>query len=363
MCIEHCKMTTVIHQHVVPKVVIFCKTSKVASGGNTYHAGGLASNALHTVGVLRRLGVDASVQLVAGFDDLKQYMAFNPGVTHAIIEAVWVTPVQVKLLSNIHQQTMFVVRAHSKIGFLQVEPEAIPIIRGIIKLSETQKNVAFSSNNEEFCDALEEVYGKCVYVPNLYDLDESPPRDASPHAALRIASFGATRLLKLHPNAALASLQIAARLHRPLEFYINKDKTPGGESVRNTIRNLLNGLPDVSLVEVDWQDASSFKETIAKMDLVIQLSCTETFCLVAADAVASGVPVTTGPAITWLSTKHQTNIDDTSKVAELGIRALTHSNVVKSQRRCLEKFINDSIDEWMLLLGLPKRRRWWHVFW
>lgn len=344
-------------------VVIIYRASK--AGTSPYHAGGLAANALQTVNVLRSMGVYADLYAVRTVGDIVNYIeerAWPPGSfpKFVVVEAIWLTTNELDALADRYPRTRFVVRAHSKTGFLQVEPEAIPKIRDVIAMSARRPNVSFSSNNEEFCRALREVYGECVYLPNLYDIDGAPHAENSDDV-LRIASFGATRLLKLHPNAALAALQIAKRMDRPLKFYVNSDSTPGAESVQNTIRNLFVGVPDARLIEIPWQDPETFRQTIAGMDLVLQLSCTETFCLVAADAVASGVPVVVGPAIAWVPGKYQANIDDTSEVATTGVRAI-EKRVAPRQLKALEDFVCRSKDEWSRFLGVTKKKGSWSLF-
>lgn len=346
------------------KLIIFYKTSMASSGRNhnPYRTGGLAANALHSVGVLRKLGIVCDLQAVKNTAELRKYLDDHEDVTHAVVEAVWLTAPEVAGLAEAHPSTEFIIRAHSKIGFLQVEPEALPIIRAVIDLSFVHKNICFSSNNEEFCRAMSEVYGPVLYLPNLYDLDASPPRARRHHGPLRIASFGASRLLKLHPNAALAALQVARRLGRDLEFFINTDNTPGSESVQNTVRNLLKGLSWAKLVEVPWQDSVTFKNTIAGMDLVYQLSATETFCLVAADAVASGVPVVVGPAVSWVPKYYHAEIDDTSHAADIGVDAVLDERVTAEEElRSLEKFIEESKEVWLKFLGVRTRKshHWW----
>lgn len=345
------------------KVVIFYRNSKTIPGKpGPYHAGGLASNALHSVGVLREMGVDADLQAVTGFSEVIDRVQ-KDRVTHAIVEAVWVMPAEVIRFAHNFPHVKIVVRAHSKIGFLQVEPEAIPVMRDLIDIHDRHgyQNVIFSSNNAEFTSSLEEVYGNCLYLPNLYDLSSAHPRHQTCDGKLRIASFGATRLLKLHPAAALAALQVACRYDSDLEFYVNTDKTPGGESVRNTMRNLFKDLDWARLIEISWQDAQTFKETIANMDVVLQMSATETFCLVASDAVASGVPVVVGPAIEWIPTEFQVRIDDTSLIADKVCDVFGERNrVVKLEQEALRNFIKHAKKVWSDFLELKKPpKRWW----
>ena len=338
------------------KVSIFYKVGMSGKGHHHRQAGGLAANALHSTDVLRRKGVSIDLHQVTSYDELvKAVDETKP--THVVIEAVWVNALQAGDLARKNPATQVVVRAHSKIGFLQVEPEAIDTIREIIELHDSLPNLWFSSNNHEFSDAVNEVYGPCLHLPNLYDSEGAPPRTRQDDEILRIASFGATRLLKLHPAAALAALQVATRLDRDLEFYVNVDRTPGGDSVRKTMRNMFDGLKMSKLVELGWQDSDEFRKTIASMDLVMQLSATETFCMVAADAVSSGVPVVTGPAVSWLAGCGVAPIDDTGRVAYVSVGLLTDSKAAKKQKAHLKHYVEYSVDKWMEFLGLPKTRR------
>ncbi len=328
---------------------------KTKGDRNTYSAGGLAANAMHSAAVLGEMGIFIRLVPVESFDELRSALTHYP-YTHVIVEAVWLTLQQLLELHRLYPNTHFVVRAHSKMGFLQVEPEAIAIMREILDLSLSR--ISLASNNHEFAESLTEVYGpsRCLYLPNLYDLASAPPRNYQ-RGPLRIASFGASRLLKLHPSAALAALQITKRLGRALDFYVNVDRTPGGESVRRSVRNLFYQLPRAKLIEVGWQDPNVFRQTIATMDLVIQLSCTETFCLVAADAVSSGVPVVAGPAISWLPANLLVgDVDDTSAVATQGVQILTGAWLAtRAQRRALAKYTAKAEKIWLKYLEQYRR--------
>lgn len=341
------------HAHVVVAYKN-SKTSVAIGDKGPYSVGGLAANAAHTVEVLHHLDVHAKLLQVEGFAQLHSYVRNSPHTTHVVIEAIWLSTDQVKELAVEFPKVKFIVRSHSKIGFLQVEPEAVSTIRHIIELRKTHHNVYFSSNNKEFAESMTEAYGLCLYLPNLYDTlnthCERPVPPAHTHV-LNIASFGATRLLKLHPAAALAAIQISKRMGKRLVFYINTDKTPGGDSVRRTIRNMFEGLDDATLVEVGWQDTKTFQHTIAQMDLVIQLSATETFCMVAADAITQGVPVIGGPAVAWLPKEYQVEIDSTMSVASAGVHALKRRNkVVRDERRELEEYIQKAAELWLHFL-------------
>lgn len=339
-----------------PVVRIFYKSSNKGPYQSPYHAGGLAANALHTVGVLKELGVDCEAVAVRGYEDLFNYLAYvaDDSTTHAIIEAVWLTVNQADALARAWPHTKFVVRAHSKIGFLQVEPQAIAVMRAI---ADTEvSNLHLASNNAEFAGAFGYAYGPTLYLPNLYDLASAPGWQGG-MTGLHVGSFGASRLLKMHCAAALAAVQAATFVQLPLHFYINVDQTPGGDSVRRTVREIVKGKGE--LVEVGWQDTETFKRTIASMDVVLQLSATETFCLVAADAVASGVPVVVGPAITWVPKKYQAPIDDTTDVARVLERVLGDRKAAVHQKLALMEYVADSVDVWLKWLGFKRHKGWW----
>lgn len=330
-----------MHNHR-PRIAICYKG--IRTGHYPTKSGGLAANANHSVAVLRNLGYEANAYCVDGVDNVHDLAR---RYTHVIIEAVWMRTSEVEYLAKSFPKVVFVIRAHSKIGFLQVEPEAITVLREIITLSKMLDNLRFSSNNEDFAKSLSAIYGPTFYLPNLYHFGKTAQKSSASDGTVKIASFGASRLLKLHPNAALVALQAAAKLGRPLEFYINTDRTPGGDSVRKTMRNMFSGLRRARLIELGWQDQEEFRATIAQMDLVFQLSATETFCLVAADAVAGGVPILTSPAIAWNPKEYQVDADNAATATARTIQVLDQKkHVVKAQTYALYDYLISAVAIW-----------------
>jgi hypothetical protein len=55
------------------------------------------------------------------------------------------------------------------------------------------------------------------------------------------------------------------------------------------------------LVEHQWVEHDAFKKLIAEMDISMQVSFTETFNIVSADAVSAGVPIVVSDEIAWAS--------------------------------------------------------------
>ena len=350
-----------MHNHRKPHVLIFYK-SKSSGPHNSYQAGGLSANAHHSVAVLNKMGVKAEAHSVRDYHDLDSqlhHINHKHPVTNVIIEAVWVTAFQLERLGFLYPEIDFVVRAHSKAAFIVSEAEAVDLLREIIELHKKHPKLHFSSNNHEFAKSLAEVYGNCLYLPNLYDMKDLHKQDHC-HDILKIGSYGASRLLKLHTSAALAALQVAKEMNKQLEFYINVDATPGGQSVRNTIRNMYKNLDWAKLIEIPWEKPKDFQYSIGHLDLLYQLSATESYCLTAADAIDAGVPVVVGPAIEWIDKKYQALIDDTTNAAHLGVKVIKdHHRVVKEQKKMLKKFVTEAEEVWAKYLNIKVKKSCW----
>ena len=145
-------------------------------------------------------------------DVRKELDKLNP--THAVIQALWISADDQAELCQAYPDTHFIIRCHSQIGFLQVEPNAIRILRDLLFMQELQLNLSVSANTHRLKDFLEQTYkSRIVYLPDLYDLERvHRKRDESHHhRVVRIGSFGAHRLLKNHTTAAAAALMMAER--------------------------------------------------------------------------------------------------------------------------------------------------------
>jgi len=145
------------------------------------------------------------------------------------------------------------------------------------------------------------------YMPNYYPVHLAPDVDHLqphlPHAddTIRIGCFGAIRPLKNHLSQALAALQYSHRIGKKLEFYINASRIEGGgNQILNNLRGLFAATPRARLVEQGWLDHEKFLELLEQMDLCLQVSFTETFNIVSADAVFCSVPVVVSSEVSWM---------------------------------------------------------------
>lgn len=340
------------------QVLIVYRNFKACQGNPRCHIG-LGVSALHTVRVLRRAGVSVDVLGVWTADHVRKALCELPNISHCVIEAPWIETAEIEKLLAEFPNVHFVVRAHSAIGFLQVEAGAIRILRELLALQDTTLNLTVSANSEKLTAFLQATYSaRCLYLPNLYDAQRSQrkaPR-AHDHRVLRISSFGAIRLLKGHTSAAAAAMLIAKERGCDLEFWISVNREDGGHGIIDSLRNMFSGLCWAKLVEQPWQDWGHFRKTVGHMDLALQLSATETFNLVTADAVAEGVPCVVTPAIEWVPRHWQIDGDAIEDVARVGGYLLSSPKAADEGLCALTRFVATGTDRWLAWLdgkGFP----------
>lgn len=259
---------------------------------------------------------------------------FKP--THVIIEAFWVVPEKFDVLKRLHPKVTWIVRNHSKPMFLANEGGMIGWAIDYMK-----RGVYVGSNSLEATRDFKvlaraaDADGKySVYLPNYYQASEPTlPRwrvamckaarslgfDAGGYrtSELNIGCFGAVRPMKNHLMQAIASIELAEAHRMKLKFWINANRVEGkGDSFLRSLRELFARFPQHQLVELDWQAHGDFLETIAKMDIVLQVSNSETFNIVAADAVSKRVPVIGSDEIPWLNSEYHADPSSALDIAQ-----------------------------------------------
>jgi hypothetical protein len=311
---------------------------------------GLGINALHTAKVLRKHRIHCDIEGVWEVAHIDKALTKHQGITHCFIEAPWISAIHMAGLMHRWQRVHFIVRAHSQIGFLQVEPGAIKIMRDLMHMQEGALNLTVAANAKKLSSFMERVYlGRVLYLPNLYDLDRPRARnnETRRHRMLRIGSFGALRILKNHTTAAAAALLIAEREKTDLEFWVSTNREEHGKGVLQSLRNMFEGLNWAKLIENQWEPWASFRRTIGNMDLCLQASMTETFNITSADAVAEGVPVVGGSAIEWLPQHWMADIDSPEDMARKGAHLLHDPHSVDDGQVALNRFCKEGTEIWL----------------
>jgi hypothetical protein len=334
-------------------LLILYRNFSRSPGYNFSHIG-LGVNAIHTAKVLRRHHVRTDIAGVWTLDHVREEVAKRPTLTHVLIEAPWIAAKETADLMRQFPDVHFIVRSHSQVGFLQVEPGAIRILQDLGRLQEMELNFTLAANSLKFSSFCRTVWkSRCEYLPNLYDLERPLSRPSHPHGdrLLRISSFGALRLLKNHTSAAATAMLIAEADNRDLEFYVSVNREEHGQTVLNALREIFRGNSTCKLVESPWSSWPEFRRLIGTMDLCIQLSASETFNLSTADAVSEGVPVVVSSAIEWVPPHWQVCLDTPDRAAHIGLGLLRDRHAPAEGLHALERFCKEGERIWLAYLG------------
>jgi hypothetical protein len=334
-------------------VAIFHKDLSQPSGSYYSHIA-LGVGAMQTAKVLRRHGIRARVFAVKTPEQIAQILSTHGPVKFAVLEAPWIKTKAIEELISQFPCTEFLLRCHSQVAFLQVDHNAVRLVREALRLQESSTNFRVCGNSKRLCDFLRVAYGsECLLLPNLYDVHREKRRHRPlPHVGpVKIGSFGASRILKFHSTAAAAALMVARNRGTDLSFYLNIGRDDPGEWILNAIRQMFADVPWAKLVEVPWAPWPEFRHQVAAMDVCLQLSATESFNIVTADAVAEGVPSVVGPAIDWAPSYWQAPIDDPAAVARTAEILLDDRYAPEDGLKALTEYDDMSVAAWKKTLA------------
>ena len=283
----------------MPKRILFiAKKGQVYSDGYSceYTSSGLLNSAKFVVDMLLDHDIDATlVQVIDNNEIDREVTKYRPDVV--IIEALWVVPEKFEVLTKLHPSVQWVVRVHSEIPFLAQEGIAIQWIFDYLKQDGVY--VGFNSHRALHNFLRVSWSNKLLYLPNYFPTQhQGTPKDKSP--ALHIGCFGAIRPLKNQLLQAMSAIRYADLVGKELKFHMNTARVEGGHEVLKNIRALFKETKH-TLVEHGWLHHSRFQHLLARMDLSMCVSLSETFCLVAADSVSLGVPLVCSPEVRWSS--------------------------------------------------------------
>lgn len=269
---------------------------------------GLSNSAQFVCDALNLSG-DITAKLVQVEDNNqidKEVTLFRPDV--CIIEAYWVVPEKFGVLIPLHPQVKWVVRNHSEIPFLAQEGIAIDWSIRYLQYP----NVFVSGNSprsyQDMINFLVPVYGfdaikRVLFLPNIYPSVHR--RHCIPkkrNHTLDISCFGAIRPLKNHLLQAMTAIDYANQRHYNLRFHINGSRIEGGSASNSILKNLqllFQHTPNCELVEHPWYPHDEFLGIMEQMDVSMQVSFSETFNIISADAATVGVPIVTSSEVLW----------------------------------------------------------------
>ena len=302
---------------------------------------GLIASVQFITDMLEGLGVKAKHVEVKDNNDIdREVKEFRP--THVFLDALWVVPEKFVILTKLHPRVIWVVRIHSEIPFLAQEGIAM---QWMFDYTRMPQPVFLAANDHQTSRGLEQMLGaKVLYLPNYYPVsDDFDKRKFIDGDTLDIGCFGAIRPLKNQLIQAVAAIELAEKLGLNLRFHINSVRVEGVNAL--TILKNLRALFEkkdpsrYTLVEHGWLGRQEFLKLISSMNLSLQVSFSETFNIVTADAVDQGVPVVVSNAIPWVTRENQVDCLDVVGIVEQaevaledGTRGLQNFNKLRLHR-------------------------------
>jgi hypothetical protein len=228
--------------------------------------------------------------------------------THVILEAFWVPPYKIAQLKPLHPYVTWAVRDHSETPFIANEGMVMEWVQSYLAQGvEVMCNAPRALADMQIIGQAYGSPGLISYAPNYYPTHAPktfktgvphPPRGDD---TIRVGCFGAIRPLKNQLIQAVAAIAYADRLGKKLEFHINSARVEqNGNPILKNLQALFANTPRAALVEAPWSDHDQFLTLVEQMDIMLQVSLSETFNIVTADAVMCNVPVVVSPEVSWL---------------------------------------------------------------
>lgn len=295
------------------------------------------------------------VQVTDGNSIDKEVTNFNADVV--VIEALWVTPEKLDELLGLarHKHRRWVVRLHSKPSFLSLEGNAMDWMCKMTALALRNHKFSIAVNNKQAEMELDSVFRADIkLLPNYYISCGMEARPQKNREELHVGCFGALRPLKNTLEQALASIIYANDTGRSLRFYVNSTRIEQhAEPVLKNLRGLFSRAKKHKLVEVPWISHLEFLNTVARMNLGLQVSFSESFNIVAADFAAVGTPIVVSPEIDWMPNDFKANPTDAFDIVKK-MRHIEH--MIKwcsrrAMRKALERYDRESTERWLRFLN------------
>lgn len=269
-----------------------------------------------------------------------------------IIEAFWVPPCKFDELKRVCPKVVFIVRNHSDLSFLSQEGMALGWIMEYVQ----KTNVVMSCNSPTAVDETQFLADKVgaarpvVYLPNYYPTKGSlPDKVRSLSDVIKIGCFGAIRPLKNQLIQAVAALKYARKYGKTLHWHINSTRIEGGGGpILKNIIEMFDHFESDRVEMHDWMSHAEFLEVIADMDVVTQVSFSETFCIVAADAAVMGVPIVVTKQVPWANHEFTALPNNADDIADKIRKALVLPPMLNLEG--LERYGEVSIKLWTRFL-------------
>jgi len=321
-------------------------------------ATGMYNSAKFVVDELVAAGREAKVVLVVDGNDIDREVT-NYEPTDVFIEGLWVTPSKFQELLAIgrHQTVRWHVRIHSEVPFLATEGVAMDWITKYLNLG-----ILVAPNAPRMHEQLTWLSKKMLgtdaslvpYLPNCYPVDYSfwplQNLDTTNKTTLDIGCFGAYRPMKNHLQQAFIALKYAEMKGKSLRFHVNDRQDAGGGGPAKNVEGLITAAGG-ELVKHSWEDRQTFLGSISQIDLLMQLSMSETFNIVAADATLVGKPILVSKEINWAYPIYGDPQSVADCLKKLELIMANKSFFINGNRAGLNIYANSARRRWLNYLG------------
>jgi hypothetical protein len=338
--------------------ILFILKKRTSYGAYTAgFSSGLYNSAKFAADMLSAAGY--TVKLVEVVDNNSidhEVSVFRPQIV--IIEALWVVPSKFPVLIALHPTVTWIVRIHSEAAFLAQEGIAIDWISKY----PTYPNVYVAANSHEAFEQVSTFYtakalplpSQLLLLPTYYPAPDRPHHHPHWHSAtgiINVACMGAIRPLKNTLIQAIAAIRFADDLGIKLRFHINITRLEsGGNAPYRSVVELFAGTRH-ELVQHDWMDHPEFLHFLRHIDVSLQVSFSETFDIVMADSVATGIPSVGSHAIRWLSSWSQPSTISIKSIRDTMALVLNNTFLKWRNLGGLQIDAEESREQWLTTLS------------
>lgn len=334
----------------LPPLTLFVIKKCYDYTGESRISNGLRLSAAFVVAMLLAEGHRAKLVEAVDGNSIDQLVALNRPAC-VVIEALWATPAKMAELQQLWPNIKWVVRVHSEIPFLANEGMAVAWIAEYLK-----QDIHVSFNSLQAARDFETL-GYVGYLPNYYPLRKPRrlPIGNPPPETLHIGCFGAVRPLKNQLMQAFAAVKYAQKYGQGLVFHMNGSRIEQDGS--NNLKNIgaLLAAAGFTLELHPWLEHEDFLDLVAGMDMCLAVSLSESFCIVAADAVSLGVPLVGSEAIDWLPRRSQADADSARAIVEAMERADATTAIMN--QAALREYLDGAVEAWNSWIGPSQTNR------
>lgn len=310
---------------------------------------GLFNSATFVCNMLNECGIPAVLEVAVDNNSIDRLVRTHRP-SHVIIEALWCVPTKFDVLLPLHPTVHWIIRMHSETSFIANEGIAVEWITKYLQYP----RVSVAVNSPRFLQDLQVLFPfhhkRLMYLPNCYPQQYQLHVPHRRTTKLQVGCFGAIRPLKNQLLQAIAAIGYADKHQFQLCFHMNGDRAEMvGGPVKKNIISLFATVADRghTLILHPWMTWPDFRQLCATMDVCMQVSLTETFCIVAADAISMGVPVVGSSEIPWLLPSMAASAPDVHAIIDRLEFVLAHSlEVVHRAQAKLTEYSFAALHQW-----------------